>query len=182
MKKITFVLTFSILFCGTSKIHASENYDYIPYMGMGYNYTTTNALSSHLSHNSATFYIGSEYSDYFSTQVYISQSDSKKKEQINNKNSFKSYGLDINGYLPLDCFRRFYLVATAGIGEYVVKEKIINNKHFSHQGLGYRFGSGFKYKFDNNWQMRAIVRYISYDKLEKFDHSIDYSINMEYHF
>ena len=182
MKKITFVLTSLILFCTTSKIQASENYNYIPYIGIGYNYSTTNALSSHLTHNSATFYIGSEYNEYFSTQVYISKSDTSKKEQINNKNSFRSYGLDINTYLPLDCFRRFYLLATAGIGEYVIKEKIANSKHFNHQGIGYRFGAGFKYKIDNNWQMRTIARYISYDKLERFNHSIDYSINIEYHF
>jgi opacity protein-like surface antigen len=85
-------------------------------------------------------------------------------------------------YLPLGCSKDFSLLATAGIGEYVYKQKFLGQKHNSEHGYGYRFGGGFKYAITPAWQTRLITRYVNFDGLHGYDHAVEYTLSLQYHF
>ena len=184
MKKITFLLTSAIIAAGFIKKAAADDYKYIPYIGVDYVYSQTNAKGLKPYHNAADVRLGSDYSQYFATELFFQQSDSNKRRPDGEilKTSYRAYGLDLLAYLPLDCGKRFSLLATAGIGEYVYNTKLLPNKHHNEHGYGYRFGGGFKYALSQNWQTRFVARHVSFDHLHGYDHNMEYSAGIEYHF
>lgn len=184
MKKITFVLTFlafSTLIDGN--VYA-DSYKYTPYVGMGYDFSKIQAGKLRPEYNGGTVYVGSDYSKYFGTEVFFSQSLSRKNGQTPHKlkSSFRAYGLDVAAYLPLGCSQKFSLMATAGWGEYIFNLKQQGAKHHNEHGYGYRLGGGIKYALDNHWQTRLVVRHVSFDKLDMLNQTMEYSLNVEYHF
>ena len=74
------------------------------------------------------------------------------------------------------------LIATAGIGEYIYKTKFSPTDRHHEHGYGYRFGGGVKYAWNEHWQTRAICRHIEFDHMGGYDHALEYSLGMEYHF
>ena len=110
--------------------------------------------------------------------------NAQKKRPFENKikTSYRAYGLDITAYLPLDCAKRFSLLATAGLGEYVYRSKVYEHKHHNEHGYGYRFGGGMKYAWDSHWQTKFVTRYVKFDQLTDYKHNTEYNLSLEYHF
>ena len=84
--------------------------------------------------------------------------------------------------MPLDCSNQFSLLATLGVGEYIYKTKFVPQKHYNEHGFGYRFGGGVKYVINQNWHTRFITRYVKFDHLNNYNHAIEYTTGIEYHF
>lgn len=184
MKKITFFLTLLPLAHLCSNATAADKYNYTPYVGIDYIYGQISAHGFSPKHNALGLHIGSDYSAYFGTELFFNQSDNDKNrvDAGKIKTSYRSYGLDLLAYLPLGCSKDFSLLATAGIGEYVYKQKFLGQKHHSEHGLGYRFGGGFKYALTPAWQTRLITRYVNFDGLHGYDHAVEYTLSLQYHF
>ncbi len=184
MKKVTFLLTglTGAVFCAENVF--ADPYNYRPYVGTDYVYGDVSAKGFSPQYSSANVRIGSEYGEFLSTELFASQSASRKNrpQGIKLKSSLRSYGLDLLAYLPLGCEKRFSLVATTGIGEYVAKEKLYPLKHHNEHGYGYRFGGGIKYAWNQNWHSRILARYVNFDHLHGFDHAVEYSAGVEFHF
>lgn len=184
MKKITFVLTFLAVLNLNAKNCLADSYKYVPYAGFGYDYSKTQIGQVRPAYHSGTVYIGSEYGSYFSTEMFFSQSLNRTNGQnpTKLKSSYRAYGLDLMGYLPLGCSQKFSLLATTGIGEYAFKLKTGDAKRSNEHGYGYRFGGGVKYAFNTHWQTRFITRYVKFDRVDSVNQAIEYSLNLEYHF
>ena len=183
MKNITFLLTLASLIT-VSTVAKADNYNYMPYIGADYIYSDASAKGLSPYYNALSLRIGSDYNSYFGTELFFAQSDKYKHHTtaIKHKSSYRSYGLDTIAYLPLGCAKKFSLAATVGIGEYVFKSKNYPHKHYNEHGYGYRFGGGFKYAFNQNWQARFLTRYVKFDHTGIYNHTIEYSAGIEYHF
>ena len=184
MKKITFFLTLPLL-CAASNISAAaDKYQYTPYIGIDYAYNQTNAKGFSPRYNALGLHIGSDYSADFGTEIFYNQSAADKRRPNNEKikTSYRSYGLDLLAYLPLGCQKQLALLATTGMGEYVFNHKKVPQKHHNEHGYGYRFGGGFKYALNQNWQMRFITRYVKFNHADAFNHATEYTLSAEYHF
>lgn len=181
MKKNTFLLILSAIALFSVHTAAADSYEYTPYLGLDHIYNHTSAKKISFHNNALSFRIGSDYSPYFSSELFFAQSDSQKKHSFKEKRkvSYRSYGLDLLAYLPI---YKFSLIATGGVGEYVYKTRLYPEKHHNEHGFGYRFGGGLKYKFDEHWQIRFICRYIKFNHIEKTNHAVEYSSGLEYHF
>ena len=184
MKKITIVLTtaFFASVCGFEA--QADSYKYTPYIGADYTFAQTDAEGFEPKHHAGGLYIGSDYSKYFSTELFAHQSSRAKNNGHTGdiRTSYYNYGLDILAYLPIGAEDRFSLLATAGIGEYVYKTKFSPTDRHDEHGYGYRFGGGAKYAFNEHWQTRLIARYVNFDKLSGYDHATEYGFGVEYHF
>ena len=180
-----FVRTISILSmtaCFSFSAHAIEN-EYKPYIGIDYAYTTATAKYIRPHNNSAIIILGSTYNPYFSTEMFFQYSDKDKLSNSNiAKTSFYSYGLDTIAYLPLGCNGTIAPLATLGIGEYTVKNKLITSSNKKDHGYGYRFGGGLRYNIDNNWSIQSIARYIKTNKIRNYDHLTEYTLGLRYIF
>lgn len=185
MKKITIFLT-TALFVTAAHITTAraDSYNYAPYIGADYTFNRTRAFDVHPKLHAVGLHIGSDYSKYFSTELFINQSSQDKKHLEGGKltTSYYNYGLDVLAYLPLGAAQRFSLLATAGIGEYVYKTKFNPTDRHHEHGYGYRFGGGVKYAWNAHWQTRFISRYVNFDQLTGYDHDMEYSFSVEYHF
>ena len=183
MKKITILLTAALIAANTNSANA-DNYKYVPYIGLDYTYTDISAKGFSPSFNTAGIHIGSEYSQYFGTELFFNQSDHHKRSHTGykNKQSYRAYGLDIAAYLPVGCAKKLSMLATAGIGEYVFNIKNYPQKHHNEHGYGYRFGGGIKYNITPNWQIRIMSRYVKFDHISGYNHGTEYTAGAEYHF
>lgn len=184
MKKITFFLTtvfFTALNLSSAK---ADSYSYTPYFGIDYTYNHTTAKGFSPYYNVAGLHIGSDYGKYFGTELFFNKSNGNKRHISDTavKTSYNSYGLDLMGYIPLGCSKRFSLLGTVGVGEYVYRTKFIPQKHQNEHGYGYRFGSGFKYALSKNFGVRTIIRYVNFDRLNGYNNAFEYSAGIEYHF
>ncbi len=184
MKKITFFLTTAFFTVSSFSVANADSYNYKPYVGIDYAYTHTTAKGFNPYYNVVGLHIGSDYSKYFGTELFFNLSNGNKRHISDSsiKTSYRSYGLDLLAYLPIGCSNRFSLLGTTGAGEYVYKTTFVPEKHNNEHGIGYRFGGGFKYALDKNWGFRIITRYVNFDKLARYDHSMEYSLSAEYHF
>lgn len=183
MKKITFVLTF--FFCAANVFSArADSYDYRPYVGVSYAFSHNKGDDIKGDYSLGGFYIGSDYSKYFATEVFFNQSTTRKNYPQNQKikTSYRNYGLDLQAFLPLGEESKLSLAGTLGIGEYVFKNKYYPQKHGNDHGYGYRFGGGLRYMLTDNWQIKTLVRYVKFDHIDVFNHGVEYSFGVEYHF
>lgn len=173
-----------LLILGSIHQANADNYKYIPYIGVDYTFSDISATKASWHNNAINFRVGSEYSSYFGTELFFMQSDADKsyRNDAKTKTSYRAYGLDIAAYLPMGCKKDFSIIATTGIGEYVIKNKLYPFKHFNEHGYGYRFGGGFKYALTKNWQTRLIARYIKFNHLDTYKHAMEYTAGVEYHF
>lgn len=174
--------SFGALLVAVSAIAFTANasaMEYKPYIGMDYNYTQA-ADHDRNNFNSASVNVGTNYNQYFGTEVFYQFSDSDKKDGV--ETSFKAFGLDAYGYLPLGCDQEFSLLGTVGIGQYYVDTKVEDEKRNSDTGLGYRLGAGAQYAIDENLAVRALARYSFMDKINNMDHMMEYSVGAKYSF
>lgn len=162
----------------------ADSYHYSPYVGADYIYSRAKFNGTHPEYHAGGIYVGSEYGQNFSTELFFNQSgsDTKNFATAKVKTSNRNYGLDVMAYLPFGEKNEFNLIATAGIGEYVFKNTVSGDKHHNDHGYGYRFGGGFKYAFTPNWQTRILARYVKLDQISDFKYTSEYSVGVEYHF
>ena len=184
MKKITFFLTTAFFALSAVNTAKADSYQYTPYVGVDYIYSRLTARNFKPYYNVAGIHIGSDYGKYFGTEVFFNKSDGNKRHITSGsiKTSYRAYGLDLMAYLPLGCHKRFALIGTAGIGEYVFKTTVSPAKHHNESAHGQRFGGGFKYAFNNNWGIKVLTRYVNFDKSKLYDYAMEYSASIEYHF
>ena len=182
MNKYFLAGLFLLLFCG---VQAKDENAYVPYFGFDGIYDKANATNIHPQYFGASINIGTLYNNYFGTELFYEKvwPDSKKISDTQKyKTSYRAYGLDIIGYIPVDCKMRFNLLGSIGFGEYVFHEKIKPFKHHNNSAYGYRFGLGVLYRIDNHFALRAIARYTHFDHINNFDHQMSYVLGLRYHF
>lgn len=158
--------------------------EFRPYVGAQYNLTSASVKNMpNMDMHSYSIFVGTDYNRYFGTEVFYQNSNKWHKvvNGVKNKVDFEAYGLDAYGYLPLGCDRVFSLLGTAGIANYDFDGDQGNGKE-EDNGLGYRLGAGMQYNITNNIAVRGIVRYIWADKLDGFDHMMEYSLGAKYSF
>ena len=175
-------LLFATVALSSTYAHAIEN-EYKPYIGLDYNYSSVTAKNLHPHHNSVSAILGSTYNRFFSTEVFYQYSDNDTLGHNAVRNThFDTYGLDTIAYLPLGCEGQFAPLATAGIGQYTFRNKLINDHHKKDHGWGYRFGGGLQYNINDNWTTRAVARYIHTDDIKYYDHLTEYTVGIRYKF
>ncbi len=158
--------------------------EFRPYVGAQYNLTSASVKDMpNMDMHSYSVFVGTDYNRYFGTEVFYQNSNKWHKviNDVKTKVDFEAYGLDLYGYLPLGCDRVFSLLGTAGIANYDFDGDRGNGKE-EDNGLGYRLGAGMQYNITNNIAVRGIVRYIWADKLDGFDHMMEYSLGAKYSF
>lgn len=183
MKKITFFLT-SVMCAGFAANAHADSYNYRPYVGVDYIYNHTKANGFSPRYSVGGLHIGSTYSPYFATELFynISGTDKRHPQGQKIKTSYRAYGLDLLAKLPLGCEKRFSLLATTGVGEYIFKQRNFPQKRHNEHGWGYRFGGGIQYAWTPAWQTRLMARYIGFDQVSGYNHDMEYSLGVEYHF
>lgn len=179
IKTVTFI---SLGACISFSAQAIEN-QYKPYVGLNYAYTGANAKNMRPHHNGFSVLLGSVYNPYFGTELFYQYGgkDNLGNNLIKNT-SFTAYGLDTVAYLPLGCSGAIAPLATLGIGEYTLRNKLITSFHKKDHGYGYRFGGGLGYNIDEHWALRGIARYIKTDKIKNYDHMNEYTLGLKYVF
>lgn len=172
----------------TFAVAANANADnsFRPYVGVDYNYDNGNGNNF----NSGTVNVGTQFNDYFGTEVFYQKSD----KDINTYGAlrqqtrdFDAYGIDFNGYLPFGCEQEYALIGSLGIGEYDFstsynRAALLNN---DDHGLGYRFGLGGLYNVTDSVAVRAMARYVKFDKLADWTDETDmmeYTAGVRYNF
>lgn len=162
----------------------AETPAYVPYIGLDYAYTSAKAGSIKPHYNAAQFNLGTKYNPYFGTELFYQQSgsDSKKIADGKFKTSYRAYGLDVNAYMPLGCYQTTELFATAGIGEYVFKQKFTPLKHKHNGAVGYRIGGGVMYNLTENISFRLGARYVGLDRISNLDHMTEYFAGLRCYF
>ncbi len=187
-KTLLFLMTAVSAAAMAAQASASENFEFNPYVGVDYSYS--NEVAKHLrpNYNSGSINVGTDYNRFFGTELFYQYSDESKKGHNHasdrRKMSFQAGGLDLMGYLPLTCGRDLALIGTAGIGLYNFRTKYQdpNIKGGHDHGIGYRVGGGATYSIDNNWSVRALVRYVGLDQIKDADHMMEYSAGVRYTF
>ena len=170
----------------SANANAAE-YDFKPYVGLDYSYTDADADHQSPKYNSLSVNVGTEYNQYFGTEVFYQYSDDDKKHVngIENQTSFQAYGLDLMGYVPLGCEQVYSLVGTMGIGEYTFDKNYSGfyaPKDSRDHGIGYRFGGGLQYKIDDKLSVRGLVRYVNLNDVEDFNDMWEYTAGIRYTF
>ena len=181
MKKLTSLLAVTV--SATAFVTSASALEYKPYVGLDYVRSAPmsyNAREARPQYDSASVNVGTTYNAYFGTELFFQ--DSYKEERHDTRTSYKGYGLDLVGYLPLGCDRIFNLLGTAGVGEYKFDLKESGANSSTDTGLGYRFGAGAQYHFDDNWSARALVRYVEFDNMNTLDHTVEYVVGGRYSF
>ena len=166
-------------------------FEYNPYVGINYNYSDTSYEGTEGYEplfNSASVSLGSSYNKYFGTEIFYQISDNYGKKYTNSKagSNFQAYGIDLYGYLPLGCDQVLSLVGTVGVAEYDFEDKNTENgfarETYDDNGIGWRIGAGAQYSIDENWDVRAIARYVNFNKLDRADDMVEYSAGIKYNF
>ncbi len=187
MKKSLMLAAAALALMTAGQAHADEDFKYTPYVGIDYTYSNAYADSMKPNYNSGSVNVGTMYNQFFGTELFYQYSDSATKGKHfddRTKTSFQAGGLDLFGYLPLGCERRFHLLGTAGVGMYRFRKSYespaIKGGHDS--GYGYRLGAGMMYDLNDKWSVRALARHVNLDKVEGFDHMMEYSAGIRYSF
>lgn len=166
--------------------NANAENSFRPYVGVDYNYDNGNGNDF----NSGSVNVGTQFNDYFGTEVFYQRSDNDVKTKglaRQETRYFNAYGIDLNGYLPMGCEQEFALIGSVGAGEYEFNTGYnaagwANNRD---HGFGYRFGLGGLYNVTDNVALKAMARYIKFDKLadetEETD-MMEYTAGVRYNF
>lgn len=187
MRKSIVAMAAAVSVLALSNSARAEN-TYNPYVALSYNYSDVSAKEYKPYYNSGTVSLGSSYNKYFGTEIFYQLSDkyNKRYDDLKTQTSMQAYGLDLYGYLPLFCDQVFSLVGTVGIAEYDISKKAgfvgEGSDKYNDNGIGYRAGAGVQYSFDEHWDVRAIARYVGFDKIDGYDHMMEYTAAVKYNF
>ena len=90
------------------------------------------------------------------------------------------YGLDIYGYQPLGCEGKYDLLASVGLANYNYKGESDTEDKGANR-IGYRFGLGAMYNFNDNISARLMARY-TYIGADSLHHATELTAGMRYNF
>lgn len=158
---------------------------YTPYVGIDALYSTLKATHIKPHYFGGGVHIGTTYNTYFGTEVFYEQfGQNVKKIDAGQKlkTSYRAYGLDMVGYLPLIKENKFVLFSSIGAGEYVVRHKMTGQKHKNNTGYAYRFGGGAMFGLSEHWSIRILARYAKMHHIDGLNHAWTYGIGLRYNF
>lgn len=163
------------------KISQSANI-YTPYVGIDGLYNKAKILSNHTEFGGRNFNIGTYYNDYFGTEIFYQSVDPRhdRADGKQHKVSYRAYGLDLYAYTP--AVWNFKLAASAGVANYILKEKTTGLSSSSDEGFGYRFGAGILYDLTSHISLCALARFVNFDHISNMDHMAEYTIGFRYNF
>jgi len=92
--------------------------------------------------------------------------------------SFDAYGLDLQGYLPLN--ENIELIGSAGLGQYKFKMKGFGYTAKDDE-TGYRLGLGTQYNINEHFALRGMIRYNIIDS-DAVDDIKEFSLGIRYNF
>lgn len=144
-----------------------------PYIGADYVYTHADFKESgnllKKDYNSGAVNVGTRLGEYAGLEAFFQQSGQRKStymsgaDEIKAKSKFYAYGLDLFGYLPLGCADKVDLLASVGAGNYNLEVKNTPYGKYDKDHMGYRFGVGAQYNFNENVSARVMYRYTYVD-------------------
>lgn len=159
--------------------------DYTPYVGV--DYINSHVFSKNL--QNAAVNVGTKYNKHFGTEIFYqtpieSKTWNTRDEDgvYKHKASYRSYGLDAYGYLPLGCDQVWSVLGTAGIAQVDAKYKETGEKSHKENGWAYRIGAGVQYDVTEDWAVRVLARYSFLDKVSGVDHIMDVTAGVRYSF
>ncbi|MBR2299231.1 MAG: porin family protein [Alphaproteobacteria bacterium] len=173
----------ALLGLSLTALQAKAENVYIPYLGIDGIYNRAKMKQLKPEYFGVNFNIGTTYNRYFGTEIFYQQTGHSTKHLFSDeklKTSYRAYGLDLNGYLPLS--PSFDLTAGIGIATYVLSQKATHISHSSDEGYGYRFSGGLLYHFNKNCSLRAVARYVSLDHISNAHHIAEYVLGLRYNF
>ena len=141
----------------------AQTYDVKPYVGLDYAYDRADfkkdAKDLKKGFNSGIINAGVRMED-IGIEGFFQVSGENKNHRTDNtvKTKFNAYGLDMYGYLPLGCEKKFELLGSLGAGIYDIHMKDNSSKHNTTR-VGYRAGIGAQYNFNENIAARIMGRY-----------------------
>ena len=141
----------------------AQTYDVKPYVGLDYAYDRADfkkdAKDLKKGFNSGIINAGVRMED-IGIEGFFQVSGENKNHRTDNtvKTKFNAYGLDMYGYLPLGCEKKFELLGSLGAGIYDIHMKDNSSKHNTTR-VGYRAGIGAQYDFNDNISARLMYRY-----------------------
>lgn len=173
-----------------------------PYVGLDYSYSkaSTNDIiveqalvPSKLyedTYNSVVVSVGTKLHQNFGLEAFYQKSGEEKGTQAvfvsggspiatdKIETSFDAYGLDAQGYLPLN--KKVDLIGSLGLGQYDFEIKGFGYKE-SEDELGYRLGAGAQYNFNENIAIRGMIRHVLIDS-DAVDDITEFSAGVRYTF
>ncbi len=158
---------------------------YTPYVGIGAAYHVAKVSKAKPHYFGGNLQLGTMYNPYFGTELFYEQtaSDTKKMTDTQKlKTSYRTYGLDAFGYLPLGCDNRFSVLGGLGFGHYVTRQKISAHKHKNNSGYAYRFHLGAIYHLSEHIALRPMASYETFKHISNFNHQFSYSVSLRYYF
>lgn len=178
-------LTTATVFATFWAFSAKAENVYIPYLGADFTYGGAKSFGLKPNYAGALVNIGTKYNDYFGTEIFYQQTDSDTRHLSASKEfktSYRAYGLDIYGYLPLGCEKTFELLGTAGFAEYVFRSTEKPQKHHTNTGYAYRIGAGALYHLTENTSLRAIARFADMHKVSYINNVKELTLGLRYEF
>ena len=162
----------TLLLAGVASVFAfnAQALELTPYVGADYNANFINR-ASHFDtvfpdkYHSGSINVGTKISPYAAVEVFGEMA--KKENKTITRTQYNAAGVDALGILPLSCHKEVALLGTVGVGRYKisVKEKI-NSSSVKIYDWGYRFGAGIQYSITENWDVRAMYRYVAFDGMK----------------
>lgn len=158
-----------------------------PYVGLDYNYSITNnahngdhGIANNF--NSGSVVAGTKITPNAAVEAFYQKSD-RQTDRLGNgtktTRNFDAYGIDALGIIPT-C-SNIDLLASAGIGKYDVKTKLVGQGSTHDVGTGYRLGAGAQYNLTDNVAVRAMYRHVFMARNE-IDDINEFSLGARYSF
>lgn len=176
--------------------------EFKPYVGLDYSYTKASTndvivedalVPSELyenKFNSITLNIGAKLHKNFGIEAFYQKSSEEKGEAStlyvddapiatdNIKTSFDAFGLDVQGYLPVN--ENVELIGSLGLGKYDFEMKGFGVKA-NEDEIGYRLGGGVQYNINEHFAFRGMARYVVLDS-DAVDDVTELSAGLRYSF
>lgn len=176
--------------------------EFKPYIGLDYSYVkaSTNdiivagvSLPSEFyedSFHSAIFNAGAKLHKNFGLEAFYQKStkeDGKNAMLVIGgvpvgtdkiETSFDAYGLDLQGYLPVN--EQFEFIGSAGLGQYKFKMKGFGYTAKDDE-TGYRLGLGAQYNINEHFALRGMAKYNIIDS-DAVDDIKEFSVGLRYSF
>ena len=161
--------------------------EYKPYVGLDYAFSEADYSkdANHIKDDYSSMIINGGYKigDYMGVEAfYQAAGDRKTHTSIGRiKTGFDAYGVDLYGYMPLDCEGKFDMLASAGLAIYDTEVKGVPVINENKSRVGYRFGLGAQYNITENIAARLMGRY-NYIGMSHLDNFQEVTVGARYSF
>lgn len=195
MNKALLLASAACVLCFSTAANAQQifGHDIEPYIGLDYVYSHADYKGDadvlKKDFNSGAVNIGTRLGEYAGLEAFYQQSGNRTTKVWESgavfenkiKSRIYSYGLDLYGYLPLDCLNKFDLVASIGAANLNMRVKGLPEGKYDKNHMAWRAGAGFQYNFDEHVSARVMYRY-SYVDTKYLDNLNEVSAGLRYTF